>query len=399
MYYNSLKAAFAGFLLSGGIYLTLLAFLAGFPALQTHAFYLHRVSLAWSKDLTVPEQFGFAPRQVASFFIETEGLEKLHAWHVLPLGVYRRNLDVLFRDKTTTNSYKKPSTPLDLLKSYPEARLVLYFHGTAGCIASGWRPDSYRAIYGAAPDHIHVLSFDYSGYGLSSGTPSEERLLRDGIAAVQWALDVARIPPSRIVIYGQSLGTAVAFALMQHYATRSEPVLFAGHVLTASFSDVATLTATYRIGGIIPVLSPLAKVPPLFAFFNSFLTNTWMSKDKIADFIKSRENSIIGHPYYIHLIHAEDDPNIACEHSNLLFWHMVKASGSAEVTFEQLDQQKALTRKNLGRGGWIAEHKTNCGLIRQTMLTYGVHDKLMSFPVTSLAVLEAFQNGDPEFMI
>lgn len=397
MLYNPLKTAFAGLLLSGGVYLTLLGFLAGIPTFQTHVFYLHRITLAWFRDLTVPEQFGFAPRQVNSFFIETEGNEKLHAWHILPLGVYRRHLSVLLPDKNE-NDPKESTTALDLLKFDPEARLVLYFHGTAGCLASGWRPDSYRAIYAAAPDHIHVLSFDYRGYGLSSGTPSEEGLLQDGLAAVQWALEVAGIPPCRIVIYGQSLGTAVAFALMQHYATLPEPILFAGHVLTASFSDVATLTATYRIGGIIPVLSPLAKVPPLLAFFNSFLTNTWLSKDRIAGFVRSMETSSTSQPYYINLIHAEDDSDIACEHSDVLFWHAVNASSSTELALEQVNQRKTLTRRDLGHGGWIAEHKTNHGLIRQTMLTYGVHDRLMSYSITSLAILEAFQNADPEFM-
>jgi len=287
---------------------------------------------------------------------------------------------------------------LGLLKSDPDIRVVLYFHGTADCLASKQRPDNYRAIYAAAPDKIHVLSFDYRGYGLSSGTFSEEALLQDGIAAVQWALEVAGIPPSRIVIYGQSLGTAVAFALMQHYATLPEPVLFAGHVLTASFSDVATLTATYRIGGAIPVLSPLAKIPPLLAFFNSFLTNTWLSKDRITDFIRVREAAGTGQKYYINLIHAEDDSDIACEHSNVLFWHAVNASSATGQTLDQFNEQKLLTRKDLGRGGWVAEHNTSRGLVRQTMLKYGVHDKLMSYPVTSLAVLQAFQNADPEFM-
>lgn len=396
--YKSLKTAFAGLLVSGTVYLVLLGFLAGFPALQTHVFYLHRVTLTWLKDLTIPEQFGFAPRQVTSFYIESEQNERLHAWHVLPLGLYRRNLSFLLSDENAESNHKRPSTALDLLKNDPEAHLVLYFHGTAGCLASGWRPDSYRTIYAAAPDHIHVLSFDYRGYGLSSGTPSEEGLLQDGRAAVEWALNVAGIPPSRIVIYGQSLGTAVALALMQHYASLPEPILFAGHVLTASFSDVATLTATYRIGGIIPVLSPLAKIPPLLAFFNSFLTNTWMSKDRIAEFVRLREASNTGPRYYINLIHAEDDSDITCEHSNVLFWHAINASSSAALTFDQLDKQKSLTRKDLGHGGWVTEHRTDRGLVRQTMLNYGVHDKLMSYPVTSLAVLEAFQNTDPSFM-
>lgn len=84
---------------------------------------------------------------------------------------------------------------------------------------------------------------------------------------------------------------------MQHYATLPEPMLSAGHVLTASLTDVVTLTATYKIiGGAKPVLSqpvlsPLAGIPPLLAFFNSFLTNTWMSKDRNSRFHQSPRGS------------------------------------------------------------------------------------------------------------
>jgi len=61
------------------------------------------------------------------------------------------------------------------------------------------------------------------------------------------------------VLFAHSLGTAVGMALLQHLAVSATPIYFSGTVFLASFSDVATLTAaTYRIGGVIPVLSPLA---------------------------------------------------------------------------------------------------------------------------------------------
>ena len=62
-----------------------------------------------------------------------------------------------------------------------------------------------------------------------------------------------------------------------------------------------------------------------------------------------------------------------------------------------LRESKVSSRKDLGNGGWIAEHQTNYGLISQTMLNYGVHDRLMAYAVTISAVLEAFQVADPDF--
>jgi abhydrolase domain-containing protein 12 len=60
-----------------------------------------------------------------------------------------------------------------LLKGNRNARLILYFHGTSGTMASGFRPASYRALYAVDPINTHVLTFDYRGYGESSGRPSE----------------------------------------------------------------------------------------------------------------------------------------------------------------------------------------------------------------------------------
>ena len=392
-----LKTTFVTLLAGGSIYFTLLGLLATIPTLQNHVFYLHRVTLTWFKDLNVPEQFGFAHGQVHPFYIETAKKQRLHAWHILPLGVYRRHEDHLRKAPSLADNHKLQTSALHLLGSDPSARLVLYFHGTAGCLASGWRPDGYRAISAAAPDHIHVLTFDYRGYGLSTGTPSEKGPLQDGIVVTEWALNEVGIPPERIVIYGQSLGTAVAFAVMKHYASLPEPITFAAHVLTASFSDVATLTSTYRISGIIPVLSPLRRIPPLLAFFNTFLQNHWLSKDRIAEFVRLREAANSGKPYFINLIHAEDDSDITCEHSNVLFWHAVNASSRQAITYEDLQKSKIASRRDLGNGGWTAEQKTSRGMIRQTMLKYGVHDRLMAYAVTSLAVLEAFQVADPDF--
>ena len=233
---------------------------------------------------------------------------------------------------------------------------------------------------------------------MSSGFPSEKGLLEDGKAVIEWALRVAEIPPSRIVIYGQSLGTAVGLALIQHYASLPRPVHFAGHVLTATFLDVATLTTTYRIGGVVPILSPLRSIPSVLGFFNSFLINTWMSKDRIHEYVRLREEVDSGSPYHIHLIHAIDDPAIACEHSNVMFWHAVNASSRQKVAYEELEERKQRSRRDLGPGGWVAEHKTKSGLIRQTMLNYGIHDQLMSYPVTSIAILAAFQAADSGFL-
>ena len=98
------------------------------------------------------------------------------------------------------------ATPaFDVLKNdrNPESWLIINFHGNAGAVSQGWRTDTYRALSSAASNRVHILAFDYRGFGWSTGSPTEEGLLNDGVAVVNWALQVAEIPPHRIVLVGQ----------------------------------------------------------------------------------------------------------------------------------------------------------------------------------------------------
>ena len=81
------------------LYFGILGLVAAIPALQTHAFYLHRVNLTWFKDLNVPGTFGFLHIQVTPSSIEISDRKTLHAWHILPLGVYRRSQQELLEQR------------------------------------------------------------------------------------------------------------------------------------------------------------------------------------------------------------------------------------------------------------------------------------------------------------
>ena len=88
----------------------------------------------------------------------------------------------------------------------PQARgVVLILHGNAGNISH--RMDTiamfHRLGYG-------VLIFDYRGYGHSSGKPSEAGLYQDAQTAWEHLTRQRGIAPERIVLFGESLGGAVA---------------------------------------------------------------------------------------------------------------------------------------------------------------------------------------------
>lgn len=360
---------------------------------QDHAIYLHGVTLTGSQDVTVAEQWGFLPNQVTPFTLETPDSITLHAWHILPLGIYDKHQDELASQSGLSGNITD-RTSFKLLRDDPEALLVLYFHGAAGTLASGWRPQSYRAMSAAAPDKVHTVAIDYRGFGSSSGAPSERGLLTDAITVAEWAMQEAGIPPSRIVIFGQSLGTAVGISLAEHYAVRTHPTLFAGLVLVAPFADVELLTSSYRIAGIVPILSPLAPFPRLLAFFNTFILSKWPSKDKLAAFVRQCEGmSGDGLKYHVTIIHAQDDYDIPWSHSDQLFWHAVNASRPNGIVFQDLEGEKAKGKKMLGPAEWVAEHRTKKGVVREEITKWGLHDRIMSYPIVSLAVLKAFERG------
>jgi fermentation-respiration switch protein FrsA (DUF1100 family) len=87
-------------------------------------------------------------------------------------------------------------------------RTLLLCHGNGGNVSH--RLD--RALLAQARLRTDVLLFDYRVYGRSEGAPDEEGTYRDARAAWQWLVARGQ-PPERIVIFGESLGSAVALQL------------------------------------------------------------------------------------------------------------------------------------------------------------------------------------------
>jgi fermentation-respiration switch protein FrsA (DUF1100 family) len=108
-------------------------------------------------------------------------------------------------------------------------KLVLYFQGNAGGL--NLRADRFNWL---TADGSGLLALRYRGYGGSTGSPSEDGLIRDARAAYNFA--GARVPANRIVLFGESLGSAVAVALAVE-----RPV--AGIILDAPFTSAADMGA------------------------------------------------------------------------------------------------------------------------------------------------------------
>ena len=89
---------------------------------------------------------------------------------------------------------------------------VLFCHGNAGNISH--RLDSILIFNRLGLD---VLIFDYRGYGDSQGFPDENGTYRDAEAAWSYLVETRAVNPGRIIIFGRSLGGAVAAWLAERY--------------------------------------------------------------------------------------------------------------------------------------------------------------------------------------
>jgi fermentation-respiration switch protein FrsA (DUF1100 family) len=92
----------------------------------------------------------------------------------------------------------------------PAAPWLLICHGNGGNISDAGRPYHYAGLRAAG---LHLFALDYRGYGESEGEPSETGLYADAESAYRFLRDSLGVPPGRIVLFGHSLGSAVAVEL------------------------------------------------------------------------------------------------------------------------------------------------------------------------------------------
>jgi uncharacterized protein len=83
--------------------------------------------------------------------------------------------------------------------------LILYFHGNAGNLSG--RINKMKAF---TAHGMGLLALSYRGYGGNPGMPSERGLYEDARAALRYVKEILKLPPERLILYGESLGSGVA---------------------------------------------------------------------------------------------------------------------------------------------------------------------------------------------
>jgi fermentation-respiration switch protein FrsA (DUF1100 family) len=175
----------------------------------------------------------------------------------------------------------------------PPRATVLFLHGNGQNISShiasvAWMP---RAGF-------NVLALDYRGYGRSGGFPSLPGLQLDIDAAMNALLARADVDPQRVVLFGQSLGGALAIYYVTHSKHRNNVCAL---VADSAFSDYRAISRE--------------------KFANAFITwpfqwLPWLTVDNRY----SPEASVRAvSPIPLLLIHGDEDDLVPLHHSQRLY--------------------------------------------------------------------------------
>lgn len=120
-----------------------------------------------------------------------------------------------------------------------DARATLvWFHGNAGNISH--RVENIKLLHDRVK--INIFIFDYRGYGRSAGSISEEGAYRDGAAALDFVRQQLAVEAKSLIIFGRSLGAAVAAEMALRFACR-------GLILETPFTSIRDMAKT-----VFPVL-------------------------------------------------------------------------------------------------------------------------------------------------
>ena len=158
-------------------------------------------------------------------------------------------------------------------------RVLIWYHGNAGNISH--RLHNARELIERLG--LDIVLVDYRGYGLSEGTPYESGLYLDGLAIYD-AVVTRGFTPERIVLFGRSLGAAVAVEV-----ALKRPV--GGLVLEAAFRSVRAMARS------------------VYPFVPSFLIRTRLDNE--------RKISQIRAPKLI--LHGDRDELVPISHGRALF--------------------------------------------------------------------------------
>lgn len=152
------------------------------------------------------------PEPTYSVHTDASGATSLHLTERADWQYSQRELDAV--EVLVTRTSRGNRVGCMFVRCAPTSRYTLLFsHGNA--VDLGQMCSFYIGL--GSRINCNVFSYDYSGYGVSTGKPSEKNLYADIEAAWQVLRNKYGVTPENIILYGQSIGTVPTVDLASRY--------------------------------------------------------------------------------------------------------------------------------------------------------------------------------------
>lgn len=221
-----------------GVVITGGSILSAMYLFQTRLIYLPQLPPGARTTIWLPSQFGFSPKHDEEVILKSSDGIQLHGYWL--------------SDAQNDNSNDLPT--------------FIYFQGNAGNI--GHRLPILRKLHATVPCNTFIIS--YRGFGRSEGIPDERGIRLDAQAALDYVLSRADVCKEKIVLYGQSIGGAVAIDL----AARNQSKIWA-IVLENTFLSLHKL---------------IPHVMPWIGWANRLCHQKWDSEERMREMVSAADS-------------------------------------------------------------------------------------------------------------
>ena len=145
------------------------------------------------------------------------------------IGLKFEDIQITAKDNVNLDAWFVPAKDNDQIGK----GVILFCHGNGGNIGNRV---SYLPIFRDLG--LSTFLFDYRGYGKSEGKPTEAGTYADVEAAWQYLTQERKISPKKIIIYGESLGGAIA-AYIAQLTSQDLKNNAGGLVLASTFTSIS----------------------------------------------------------------------------------------------------------------------------------------------------------------
>jgi hypothetical protein len=167
---------------------------------------------------------------------------------------------------------------------------------------------------------------------------------------------------------------------------------FAGVVLVSPFPNLPELLRTYKIKGIIPILSPLTPYPKIANWLSSKILDQWPTLQRLQALLAASSTSKT--PVHVTILHSRNDQDIDFRLSEVVYTQLEKSFLGEENVLTNQERRSIHGGERVKRGAFAyrnVEDAEGTRSVELEVVRYGGHNQLVGWTQVSLAVRRAFK--------